>query len=108
MDIVPVIPLESKIVRLREHIETIRSRGIHLPDDAPWSQEYMDEFVEFPSGRFTDQVDATTQFLDYVRLHPIIRPPLDRTTGVHLSYRRNPWGPSYPNAGFFTTIKRRR
>jgi predicted phage terminase large subunit-like protein len=63
-----VIPVDpdgrSKSARLRVHAETIIARRIHLPAEAEWRDDFVAEFVEFPRGQFTDQVDATTQFLD--------------------------------------------
>src|SRR5580704_15360483 len=63
-----VVPIDpdgrSKSARLRVHAETIIAKRIHLPADASWRDDFITEFVEFPHGRFTDQVDATTQFLD--------------------------------------------
>jgi predicted phage terminase large subunit-like protein len=63
-----IIPIEpdgrSKSARLGVHAETIIAKRIHLPADEPWRDDFVAEFVEFPHGRFTDQVDATTQFLD--------------------------------------------
>jgi hypothetical protein len=38
---------------------------VWLPERARWRHEYVGEFVEFPGG-FTDQVDATTQYLDKI------------------------------------------
>jgi|SRR6516165_7870358 hypothetical protein len=35
-----------------------------MPADEPWRDDFVAEFVEFPRGKFTDQIDATTQFLD--------------------------------------------
>jgi predicted phage terminase large subunit-like protein len=66
-----VIPVEpdgrSKSARLRVHVKTILAKRIHLPADEPWRDEFVAEFVGFPHGRFTDQVDATTQFLDHAK-----------------------------------------
>jgi predicted phage terminase large subunit-like protein len=63
-----VIPVDpdgrSKSARLRVHVKTIVAGRIHLPADEPWRDDFVAEFVEFPRGRFTDQIDATTQFLD--------------------------------------------
>jgi predicted phage terminase large subunit-like protein len=55
----------SKSARLRCHAKIILSRRIYLPADAAWRDEFVSEFVEFPRGRFSDQVDATIQFLDH-------------------------------------------
>ena len=64
-----VIPVDpdgrSKSARLRVHVETILAKRIHLPAEQPWRDEFISEFIGFPHGKFTDQVDATTQFLDH-------------------------------------------
>jgi len=54
----------SKSARLLVHVTTILSKGICLPAGAPWRHDFVQEFCEFPKGKFTDQVDATTQLLD--------------------------------------------
>jgi predicted phage terminase large subunit-like protein len=64
--IIPVDPDgRSKSARLRVHAETILAKRIHLPAGEPWRHDFVAEFIEFPHGQFTDQVDATTQFLDH-------------------------------------------
>jgi predicted phage terminase large subunit-like protein len=64
-----VVPIDpdgrSKSARLRVHAETIIAKRIHLPADVLWRDDFIAEFVEFPHCKFTDQVDATTQFLDH-------------------------------------------
>jgi predicted phage terminase large subunit-like protein len=64
-----VVPIDpdgrSKSARLRVHAETIIAKHIYLPADVSWRDDFVAEFVEFPHGKFTDQVDATTQFLDH-------------------------------------------
>lgn len=64
--VVPVDPDgRSKSARLRVHAKTIIGKRIHLPADAPWREDFVSEFVTFPRGAFTDQVDAATQLLDH-------------------------------------------
>ena len=55
----------SKSARLRVHADTIVAKRIWIPARASWRDAFIAEFVEFPHGAFTDQVDATTQFLDH-------------------------------------------
>jgi predicted phage terminase large subunit-like protein len=71
-----VIPKGSKTSRLRRNIDTILARKIVLPESAAWRAEFIAEFVAFPHGDFTDQVDATTQYLDWIGGNPLLeRPP---------------------------------
>jgi predicted phage terminase large subunit-like protein len=79
-----VVPIDpdgrSKSARLRVHAETIIAKRIHLPADVSWRDEFVAEFVEFPHGKFTDQVDATTQFLD--RAGEFVRLTTSRPAGL--------------------------
>ena len=71
-----IIPKGSKTARLRRNIDTIQGHRVLLPDNAPWRDDFVAEFVKFPHGDFTDQIDATTQFLDWIRTQPRLeRPP---------------------------------
>jgi predicted phage terminase large subunit-like protein len=38
-----------------------------LPRSAPWLDEYILELIGFPGTKHDDQVDSTTQALDYLR-----------------------------------------
>lgn len=38
-----------------------------LPREAPWLEDYIKELTGFPGTKFDDQVDSTTQALDYLR-----------------------------------------
>jgi predicted phage terminase large subunit-like protein len=55
----------SKSARLLAHAGSIVSKRVYLPAFAPWREEFVREFCEFPKGKFSDQVDATTQLLDH-------------------------------------------
>lgn len=61
-----ITPRGSKASRLRPHIEAIIAGRVRLPLDAPFCSGFVQEFVEFPHGRHTDQVDAFTQYMDWV------------------------------------------
>ena len=64
--IMPIDPDgRSKSARFRVHAETIVAKRIYLPAEAPWRDDFIAEIVEFRHGKFTDQVDAMTQFLDH-------------------------------------------
>jgi predicted phage terminase large subunit-like protein len=67
-----IVPRESKAARLRAHISVILDRKITLPHDAEWRDGYVAEFVSFPKSKFSDQVDATTQFLEFVATNPAL------------------------------------
>jgi predicted phage terminase large subunit-like protein len=77
MQIVSVSPVDDKIIRLRRHQKLIRAGHIRLPEHAPWREDFVAELTLFPYGAFDDQVDAMTQFLDWVAKNPspAKRPP---------------------------------
>jgi predicted phage terminase large subunit-like protein len=95
--VVDVIPdNRSKTARLLAHLPLIRRRHIYLPESASWTADYIKEFIEFPLGRFDDQVDATTQYLDWISVNPIPDLPPKRavvvgvgSNGLPLSSSRN-------------------
>lgn len=73
MERIPVVPRDSKVARLRSHITVIRDGKIALPESAEWRQDYVAEFVDFPKSKFSDQVDATTQFLEFIATNPVLK-----------------------------------
>jgi phage terminase large subunit-like protein len=72
LQIWPAEPSESKIERLRAQVAVLLNRKIALPADAAWRRDYIAEFVEFPNSKFTDQIDATTQFLQFMATEPVL------------------------------------
>lgn len=39
---------------------------VRLPDAAPWLDEYVRELTGFPGSKYDDQVDSTSQALDFM------------------------------------------
>jgi predicted phage terminase large subunit-like protein len=62
---------DSKAVRFHDHLPKIRNKHIHLPESAIWREAFIAEVIAFP-GEFDDQVDAMTQYLDFMETNPII------------------------------------
>jgi predicted phage terminase large subunit-like protein len=72
-------PSGDKLTRLRRNLDLFRNRQIVLRRDVPFMEELMIEFEQFPYGENDDQVDAATQFFDWIRsndLPPIASPPV--------------------------------
>jgi predicted phage terminase large subunit-like protein len=82
-----------KVARVLRHIELIQSGRIKLPQDADWRDDYESEFEQFPHPP-DDQVDATTQFLDFIPQYAALRRPRKRSFGLTLSTR---FVPTYAN-----------
>lgn len=61
--------MTDKEQRLDAVAPLFSGRNIWFPDGsiAPWIHDYVEELVGFPNAANDDQVDATTQALDYVK-----------------------------------------
>ncbi|WGU42068.1 MULTISPECIES: phage terminase large subunit [unclassified Phenylobacterium] len=71
-------PYHEKRVRLEAQSARFEAGQVHLPHEAPWLGEYVRELLAFPAGKHDDQVDATSQALDYLtgrnaRSGPLVR-----------------------------------
>ena len=83
----------SKAARLLTHVPLIRGAHIHLAEAAAWHADYVNEFVNFPSAPFDDQVDATTQYLDWVAANPVPGLPPQRAIAVAVGSNGLPISP---------------
>jgi hypothetical protein len=45
----------------------IETRLVHIPAQADWLPQYLHEMAVFPKGKYDDQVDSTSQALDWVK-----------------------------------------
>lgn len=59
-------PKLSKVDRLAARTAQLATGDYHLPVSAPWLTDLRHELVAFPDGAHDDQVDALTQFLEFV------------------------------------------
>ena len=60
-------PGQDKIMRMHSCSSTIENGFVYLPEKATWLGEYLHEFRLFPKGKHDDQVDFTSQALDWVK-----------------------------------------
>ena len=58
-------PGNDKVMRLFSQTTLFENGNVFLPEGAPWLQEYLRELAAFPGGKYDDQVDSTTQALEY-------------------------------------------
>jgi predicted phage terminase large subunit-like protein len=66
----PVIALNvdsDKTARARAAAPTAEAGKIWIMRDASWARLYIDELCNFPKSEFTDQVDSTTQFINWAK-----------------------------------------
>jgi len=60
-------PTADKATRLMGHTPTIEQGYFKIPKEAPWLADFVNELTKFPKGRHDDQVDALSQYFEYVR-----------------------------------------
>jgi predicted phage terminase large subunit-like protein len=62
-------PTMDKTMRMNSVTSTIENGFVHLPDKAAWLPDFLHELAGFPKGRYDDQVDSTSQALDWFKRH---------------------------------------
>jgi predicted phage terminase large subunit-like protein len=60
-------PLGTKSDRLVAQTAKIEAGHVYLPKEAPWLSDFLNEMLAFPNGRYDDQVDSVSQFLNWVQ-----------------------------------------
>jgi predicted phage terminase large subunit-like protein len=60
-------PDGNKEMRMYQQVAFIESGAVHLPRQAHWLANYLRELVTFPNSTYDDQVDSTSQALDWVQ-----------------------------------------
>ena len=83
----------DKIMRAHSVSSTIENGFVHVPAQADWIPEYLHEMAAFPRGKYDDQVDATSQALDWSKhgmgclgLVDLLK-KIDANGGVHAVFR---------------------
>jgi len=78
---IAIEPEKDKTSRASAQSACIEAGQVHLPKSSLWLPDLRAELVQFPSGRYDDQVDSISQFLGWMR-----RPRSDawkaRVTGI--------------------------
>lgn len=67
LPIIAYEPSGDKVMRAKAVSATVESGRVFLPEKAPWLMDYEAELAAFPKVAHDDQVDMTTQALDYFR-----------------------------------------
>ena len=55
----------DKTMRMHSVSSTIENGFVYIPAQADWIPEYLHEIATFPKGKYDDQVDSTSQALDW-------------------------------------------
>jgi|SRR5579871_4149485 len=69
-----ITPLVDKVMRLHGQTAKIENGFVHLPRSAPWLEDYLSELTTFPRGRHDDQVDSTSQALEWLAFPGVMEP----------------------------------
>jgi predicted phage terminase large subunit-like protein len=59
-------PQGDKAMRMEAHTGMIEYGRVFIPKEAPWLDDYLHELQAFPNGRYDDQVDSTSQALEWI------------------------------------------
>ena len=62
-------PGSDKVRRLHAKTAVFENGAVLLPRQAIWLTDYINELTTFPGTKYDDQVDSTTQALDYLRTY---------------------------------------
>jgi predicted phage terminase large subunit-like protein len=67
-NIVGYKPKDDKIMRMHTQTATIKNGFVFVPTQAHWVADYLHEMTSFYFGKYDDQVDSTSQFLDWAKV----------------------------------------
>jgi predicted phage terminase large subunit-like protein len=67
LSLLAVKPKADKVIRTSAITAVIESGRVFLPEAAPWLADYEAELSVFPLGKHDDQVDSTSQALQYLQ-----------------------------------------
>ena len=70
MEVTPCTPSGNKQQRLMLNTGIIARGRMRIPQQAPWLKDYIAELITFPRGQYADQVDSTTQALEWIKNTP--------------------------------------
>jgi predicted phage terminase large subunit-like protein len=63
--VIPIKPSMDKASRMYGQTPKLAAGSLFLPKSAPWLGDFLAECLAFPKGRYDDQVDALSQFLEW-------------------------------------------
>ena len=63
---IAITPEGDKVTRMLAPSAKIEAGYVLLPERAPWLQDFQTEVLQFPRGRYDDQVDSLSQFLMWI------------------------------------------
>ena len=70
LPLIPIIPTKDKVTRMASVSPFFEAGRVFLPEVAKWLMDYEMEILAFPSVSNDDQVDSTSQFLNWTKTKP--------------------------------------
>ncbi len=67
LPVIAIMPKGDKITRASAISAMVEAGRVRLPASATWLTDFMHEILHFPNGAHDDQVDALSQFLDWLK-----------------------------------------
>lgn len=67
LPIIPIMPKLDKVTRMATVSSIIESGNVFLPQKSIWLADYEEEIMQFPSSAHDDQIDSTSQFLNWTK-----------------------------------------
>jgi predicted phage terminase large subunit-like protein len=64
---IAVSVIHDKITRMTGQLAMIEDGMLAVPAEAPWLDDYLNELRNFPTSKYLDQIDATSQFLEWAK-----------------------------------------
>jgi predicted phage terminase large subunit-like protein len=82
-------PKMDKVMRMHSASSTVENGFVYIPTQAEWLSQYLHEMAIFPNGKYDDQVDSTSQALDWSKTGRPVYGVLEyyRREAVRLGFR---------------------
>jgi predicted phage terminase large subunit-like protein len=61
-----ISPRHDKVTRMTIQTPALEAGKVLIPKEAAWLDDYLHELAMFPKGKYDDQVDSTSQALDFI------------------------------------------
>jgi predicted phage terminase large subunit-like protein len=55
----------DKATRMQAASPILEGGALYLSKNAPWLGDFLEEYLAFPNGKYNDQIDALSQFLNW-------------------------------------------